>query len=566
MNVNVQGTVRVLECARAAGVEKVVYASSSSCYGLAATPTDEAHPIAPQYPYALSKYQGEQAAFHWHRVYGLPVNAVCIFNAYGPRVRTTGVYGAVFGVFLRQKLAGKPFTVVGDGTQTRDFIYVTDVASAFLAAARTGAFRRAVQIGAGDPQSINRLVSLLGGEVIHVPKRPGEPDCTFADIGKITSKLGWRPAVSFPDGVQRMLATSSAGVMRRYGIRNRSRKRPKAGSAISARTRLDLVSHMVSLMERYRHKIKTPEELRAIIGPPPREKRVIMCHGVFDVVHPGHVRHLLYAKSKADLLVASITADKHITKGVHRPHVTQDLRAVNLAAFEMVDYVVIDRNDKPLANIATIQPDYFAKGFEYNATGLAPKTAEEAAIVEAYGGELIFTPGDIVYSSSALINLAPPSLKLETLQILMERNGITFDLLRDVLDRMPGQRVHVVGDTIVDSYTQCTMIGGQTKTPTMSVLYESRVDYVGGAGIVAKHLIAAGAKVTFSTVLGDDALKTFAIDDMRAAGVDVRAVIDPSARPSTRTPSSSADIACSRSIRSTIARFRTASWRRSPKP
>jgi bifunctional ADP-heptose synthase (sugar kinase/adenylyltransferase) len=285
---------------------------------------------------------------------------------------------------------------------------------------------------------------------------------------------------------------------------------------------------MVSLMERYRHKIKTPEELRAIIGPPPREKRVIMCHGVFDVVHPGHVRHLLYAKSKADVLVASITADKHITKGAHRPHVTQDLRAVNLAAFEMVDYVLIDRNDKPLANIETIQPDYFAKGFEYNATGLAPKTAEEAAIVEAYGGELIFTPGDIVYSSSALINLAPPSVKLETLQILMERNEITFDLLRDVLTRMPDQRVHVVGDTIVDSYTQCAMIGGQTKTPTMSVLYERRVDYVGGAGIVAKHLIAAGAKVTFSTVLGEDALKNFAVDDMRAAGIDVRAVIDPS--------------------------------------
>lgn len=285
---------------------------------------------------------------------------------------------------------------------------------------------------------------------------------------------------------------------------------------------------MVSLMERYRHKIKTPEELRAIIGPPPREKRVIMCHGVFDVVHPGHVRHLLYAKSKADVLVASITADKHITKGVHRPHVTQDLRAVNLAAFEMVDYVVIDRNDKPLANIETIQPDYFAKGFEYNATGLAPKTAEEASIVEAYGGELLFTPGDIVYSSSALINLAPPSVKMETLQILMERNEITFDRLRDVLSRMPDQRVHVVGDTIVDSYTQCAMIGGQTKTPTMSVLYERRVDYVGGAGIVAKHLIAAGAKVTFSTVLGEDALKNFAVDDMRAAGIDVRAVIDPS--------------------------------------
>ena len=204
MDVNVQGTVRVLESVRAAGVEKLVYASSSSCYGLAATPTDEEHPIAPQYPYALSKYLGEQAAFHWHRVYGLPVNAICIFNAYGPRVRTTGVYGAVFGVFLRQKLAGRPFTVVGDGTQTRDFVYVTDVAAAFLAAAETKIVGERFNVGAGNPQSINRLVELLGGEVTYVPKRPGEPDCTWANIGKIVRQVGWRPVVPFEEGVRNM--------------------------------------------------------------------------------------------------------------------------------------------------------------------------------------------------------------------------------------------------------------------------------------------------------------------------------------------------------------------------
>jgi UDP-glucose 4-epimerase len=205
MDVNVQGTVRVLECARAAGVRKLVYASSSSCYGLAATPTDEGHPISPQYPYALSKYQGEQAVFHWHQVYGLPVNAICIFNAYGPRVRTTGVYGAVFGVFLRQKLAGMPFTVVGDGTQTRDFIYVTDVAAAFLAAAETDIVGERFNVGAGNPQSINRLVELLGGEITYVPKRPGEPDCTFANIDKITRLIGWRTVVPFEDGVRKMM-------------------------------------------------------------------------------------------------------------------------------------------------------------------------------------------------------------------------------------------------------------------------------------------------------------------------------------------------------------------------
>src|SRR5262249_24063021 len=127
MSANVQGTVHMLECARHACVKKFVYAASSSCYGLATTPTSEVHPIAPLYPYALSKYQGEQAALHWHRVYRLPTNSIRIFNAYGTRSRTSGAYGAVFGVFLKQKLEGKPFTVVGDGDQTRDFLYVSDV-------------------------------------------------------------------------------------------------------------------------------------------------------------------------------------------------------------------------------------------------------------------------------------------------------------------------------------------------------------------------------------------------------------------------------------------------------
>jgi UDP-glucose 4-epimerase len=205
MSANVQGTVHALEGARAAGVRKFVYAASSSCYGLAATPTREDHPIAPQYPYAFSKYLGEEATFHWHRVYGLPANSICIFNAYGPRVRTTGVYGAVFGVFLRQKLAGKPFTVVGDGTQARDFVYVTDVAASFLAAAESDEAGERFNVGAGNPQSINRLVEILGGPVTYIPKRPGEPDCTFADIGKITARLGWKPRVAFEDGVKRML-------------------------------------------------------------------------------------------------------------------------------------------------------------------------------------------------------------------------------------------------------------------------------------------------------------------------------------------------------------------------
>jgi UDP-glucose 4-epimerase len=205
MSANVQGTVHVLEAARHAGVRKVVYAASSSCYGLATVPTREDHPLAPQYPYALSKYMGEQAVFHWNKVYGLPVNSIRIFNAYGTRSRTSGAYGAVFGVFLRQKLEGKPFTVVGDGTQKRDFLYVTDVARAFLAAAETDKSGGVWNLGAGNPQSVNRLVELLGGTVVYIPKRPGEPDCTWADIGRIRKDLSWAPIVSFEEGVGKIV-------------------------------------------------------------------------------------------------------------------------------------------------------------------------------------------------------------------------------------------------------------------------------------------------------------------------------------------------------------------------
>jgi UDP-glucose 4-epimerase len=205
MSANVQGTVHVLEAARAARVRKFVYAASSSCYGLAAVPTNESAPIEPEYPYALSKYQGEQAVLHWGRVYKTPVNSVRIFNAYGPRSKTSGAYGAVFGVFLAQKLAGKPYTVVGDGTQTRDFVFVTDLARAFLAAAETDRVQEIYNVGAGSPQSVNRLVELLGGQVVHLPKRPGEPECTWADIRKIRAELGWTPLVSLEQGVAEML-------------------------------------------------------------------------------------------------------------------------------------------------------------------------------------------------------------------------------------------------------------------------------------------------------------------------------------------------------------------------
>jgi len=282
----------------------------------------------------------------------------------------------------------------------------------------------------------------------------------------------------------------------------------------------------------FRHKVKTPAEVRDLIGPRPRKRKVIMCHGVFDIVHPGHLRHLIYAKSKGDVLVVSITADKHITKGNTRPYVPEELRTINLAAFEMVDYVIIDQEATPIANIKTIQPDYFAKGYEYVKGSLHPKTADEVAALESYGGEMLFTPGDIVYSSTQLLELSPPAIGCEKLLMLMEGEGISFADLRDALARVEGRKVHVVGDTIVDSYTQCSMIGGMTKTPTMSVRYEERQDYTGGAAVVAKHLRAAGAEVTFSTVMGDDTLRDHVLKDLETQGIRCLPIID-STRPTT---------------------------------
>jgi UDP-glucose 4-epimerase len=203
---NVDGTVSVLEAARAAGVRRLIYSASSSCYGLAKVfPTPEDAPVRPQYPYALTKWLGEQYVLHWAQLYGMPCVSLRLFNVYGPRSRTNGTYGAVFGVFLAQKLAGKSFTVIGDGSQTRDFTFVTDVAAAFIAAAESLVSGEVFNVGSGGTYSVNRLVELLGGPVTYIPKRPGEPDCTFADTAKIRSLLDWRPEVSLEAGVAEML-------------------------------------------------------------------------------------------------------------------------------------------------------------------------------------------------------------------------------------------------------------------------------------------------------------------------------------------------------------------------
>jgi len=281
-------------------------------------------------------------------------------------------------------------------------------------------------------------------------------------------------------------------------------------------------------MLNYLNKIKSVDEICDIIGKFPRNKTVIIGHGCFDVIHVGHLRYLQYAKNQADILIASLTCDKYISKGEDRPYIPQQLRAENLAALEMIDFVIIDENPTPIENILKIQPDFFCKGFEYK-DGHNPKTQEEIDAVESYGGKCIYSPGDVVYSSTKLLAMHKPKLTIDKLLTIMESENINFDDLSNILHQFKNIKVHVVGDTIVDKYSYCSLIGQTAKTPTFSVKRESEKTFIGGAGIVAKHLKSLGADVTFTTVLGNDNLANFVINDL--VDINFKPIID--SRPTT---------------------------------
>lgn len=274
------------------------------------------------------------------------------------------------------------------------------------------------------------------------------------------------------------------------------------------------------------------DELLTYVGPYPRERPIVLCHGVFDVVHPGHLRHLAYAKAQANLLVVSVTADEHISKGTYRPYVPDALRALNLAALEMVDFVIIDFNATPIENLLRLRPEYYAKGFEYASNHLTPATLEEIAALDTFGGRVIFTPGDVVYSSTNLLSGAMPSLASEKLASVMRRGGLTQESLLSMLRNLEGIRVHVVGDVIVDRFLRTRVIGGQVKTPTISVQSLGEERYAGGAALVSQTLAGAGASVVLSTVMGTDEQADFVSRKMVESSVTLNAIVEP-LRPTT---------------------------------
>ena len=207
LETNIIGTMNILEAMRKNKVNRIIYAASSSCYGIPKKyPTNENEMINPKYPYAFSKNIGEQMIEHWSSVYNINFISLRLFNVYGTRSRTHGAYGAALGVFLKQKLSNNPYTIVGNGKQKRDFINVKDVAEVFYKSLKSSKKNKIYNVGSGKPISVNKLVSFLKGKKVFIPKRPGEPDTTHANINLIKNDLNWKPKISIQEGIKEVLA------------------------------------------------------------------------------------------------------------------------------------------------------------------------------------------------------------------------------------------------------------------------------------------------------------------------------------------------------------------------
>ena len=202
---NIIGTQNVLIAARDAGVRKVVYSGSSTYYGNGAAPQAETALPECLNPYAVSKYVGEQFCEVFTRLYKLPTLTLRYFNVYGARQPAVGAYALVLGIFLDQWRRGEPLTIHGDGSQRRDFIHVSDVVEANLAAYRNEAAGMALNVGSGTNISIQEMANLISSDQVHLPRRAGDADVTLADIDRIRERLGWQPRIEFAEGLKRLM-------------------------------------------------------------------------------------------------------------------------------------------------------------------------------------------------------------------------------------------------------------------------------------------------------------------------------------------------------------------------
>ena len=274
------------------------------------------------------------------------------------------------------------------------------------------------------------------------------------------------------------------------------------------------------------HKIIQYSNVKKFFSKIKKKKNIIQCHGVFDLVHPGHIRHFVHCRSKADTLIVSLTPDKFIKKGNYRPFIPQNMRASNLAALEMVDFVIIDENKLPYKLLNLVKPNYFAKGMEYFIQK-NPLTEREKKIVEKNGGKMIFSPGDFVMSSTKIINDTKLDLRYEKLKALMDVEKINFKDLKKILKTLDKAKVHVIGDTIIDTNHHCEAIGGLHKTPTLSIAKKRSQDYLGGAAIVAAHFKSITKNVSLTTVFGNDEKGKFAKKEINKLKIKLNQIIEP---------------------------------------
>lgn len=277
----------------------------------------------------------------------------------------------------------------------------------------------------------------------------------------------------------------------------------------------------------FRRKILAPADLARELSRRraswPRPK-VVQCHGCFDIVHPGHIRYLQFARSCGDILLVSITGDASIDKGPARPAIPQELRAENLAALEFVDFVTIDPNPTAAELLSALRPDVYVKGREY-ATSADPRFLEERRVVEAAGGSIVFSSGDVVFSSTRLVEESPGAGELEAQRLfhVCRRHDILRASLDGILGRMRGARLLVVGDLIVERYVACDAVGSAAEAPMMNLRELERRDHLGGAAFVAALAAALGAKPTLAVSLGNDDVSRRAAGELRRAGVCVLA-------------------------------------------
>ena len=392
------------------------------------------------------------------------------FNCYGNRSRTTGAYGAVFGVFLAQRLAGKPLTIVGNGKQTRDFIHVSDLVNGIHKAAISNKIGKIYNLAGGKEINVNRIAKLIGGKKIYIPKRPGEPDRSCANISRIQNDLKWKPKVSIEEGVKDLLKNIDS-------FRDAPIWTPKK---IRKATKVWFKFFKKKLMKD-KILINKKEIDKKIAFLRKKQKKIVLCHGVFDLLHIGHIKHFNEAKSLGDILIVSITSDKFVNKGPNRPIFNQNLRAEALASLEQINYVIINDNESSISIIRDVKPKIYCKGPDYkkNEDDITKKIKKEIAEVRKYGGKIVYTK-EQTFSSSKLINLFSDKFsELHRSNIRKIKKNYTYKDIFNFFKDLQKIKILVVGETIIDEYNFCEALGKSGKEPTLVLRDLNKEIYLG---------------------------------------------------------------------------------------